>query len=173
MLNKLIIIMIGILLLTSLVSAHAIEKGPQNASVEGYNLEFSIEPKFPLTGKDTHLDFIIKDDDENLLQGLNVKIELHGEETIDLNLNEEQRGHYSVERKFKRAGDYEIHIIIEDKELEAEFDLEIDSFGRSGLLRSGTIVILMLILIILAYRDCKWRKNGKRKNDKRQEVLSM
>ena len=42
-----------------------------------------------------------------------------------------------------------------EKELDVEFELEIDSFGISGLLRFGVINILILILLVLIYRDCK------------------
>lgn len=157
---KITLVLIGILLLMPLVSAHAIEKGPIIKSTDNYIIEFSTNPQFPVTIKNTHLDFIIKDKNEDPLSGLNIKIEsLKQEKTITSDLHEESEvhsiGHYSTEYNFIDAGNYEIHIVINDKELEIEFDLEIDSFGLSGLLRTGVIVILFLVLIGLIYKDCK------------------
>lgn len=159
--KKVIIILMGILLLVPLVTAHAIEKGPISKSTDTYNIQFSTAPKFPVTGKATHLDFTIKDKASDLLSNLNAKLELHKQEkTITLDLIEEQKGHYGVEYNFNESRNYEIHIVIDNKELETEFDLEIGTFGLSGLLRSGIIVILLLLFIGLMIKDC-WRgKNG-------------
>ena len=154
--KRIIIVMIGIILLAQLVSAHAIEKGPISQSTDGYNIQFLTEPKFPVTGKDIHLDFIIQLKDGILRPGLNPQIEIHkGETTATLDLREEQLGHYSAEYKFKEPGDYKINLIIDGEGLRAEFDLEVDTFGLSGLLRSGTIIILLSLLIGLMYKDCK------------------
>lgn len=153
--RKIFFIIIGVLLLP-LVNAHAIDKGPVSKSTDDYIIEFSTAPKFPVTNKYIHLEFIIKDKNENLVSDRDVKMELHKEKTtITLNLEEEEKGHYSIEYKFSEAGEYEIHPIIDNKELETEFNLEVDSFGLSGLLRSGAIIILLLIFIILMIRDCK------------------
>lgn len=154
--RNIITALIGVLLLIPLVSAHAIDKGPVSRSTEDYIIEFLTVPKFPAANKHIHLDFIIKDKNGNLMSNINVKIELHKEETtITLDLEEEEKGHYSVEYEFSEAGEYEIHPIIDNKELETEFNLEVDGFGLSGLLRSGAIIILLLIFITVMIRDCK------------------
>lgn len=158
--KRVIIVLLSILLLIPLITAHAIEKGPVLKSTENYQIQFSTEPKFPVTGKVIHLDFILKNKEGALLSGLVVKTEVHKEETaITLDLTEEEKGRYSAEYSFNEAGNYEVHIIISDKELETEFDLEIDSFGLSGLFRSTIIIILLLILIWLMNKDCRRIKN--------------
>ena len=159
--RKIIIGLIGILLFIPLVSAHAIDKGPISKSIGAHVIDFSFIPKFPVTGKHVHLDFIIKDQNENLISGSNVKIELHKEEKIiTLDLTEEGQGHYNVEYGFSEAGNYEIRPILNGIELDTEFELTVDSFGVSGWLRSGTIILLLLILIGFIIKDCRRNKNG-------------
>ena len=159
--RKIIIGLIGILLFIPLVSAHAIDKGPISKSTGGHVIDFSIIPKFPVTGKQVHLDFIIKDQNENLISGNNMEMELHKEEQIIiLDLAEEEQGHYNAEYRFTEAGNYEIHLIIDSVELDAEFELIVGSFGVSGWLRSGTIILLLLVLIGFMIKDCRRNKNG-------------
>lgn len=154
--KKIVIALFSVLMLIPLVSAHAIDKGPIIKSTDDYNIQFLINPKFPVTGKNTNLDFIIKDKSGDLISNLNTKLELHNlEKAITLELKEKEKGHYGKEFNFNQGGKYEIHIFVNEQELEAEFDLEIDSFGLSGLLRAGTIIILLLILIRFMYKDCK------------------
>ena len=156
-----ILLLIGLLLFIPLVSAHAIDKGPISKSTEEYVIEFSTIPKFPVTGKQVHLDFVIKDQNENFITESNVKIELHKEEKIiTLDLAEEKHGHYSVGYEYGEAGEYEIHPIINGDELETGFELTVDGFGLSGLLRAGTIILLLLILIGFMIKDCRRNKIG-------------
>ncbi len=83
-------------------------------------------------------------------------IELYKEEkTIILDLEEEEKGHYSIEREFSEAGQYKIHPFIDNRELETEFGLEVEGFGISGFLRTAVIFILLLILILFIYKDCR------------------
>ncbi len=152
--NNLIIIFIEIIFFIFLASAHTIEKDPQIFNSEKYNIQFLSEPKFPITKKITRLDFIILDKNNNSLKNLNVKIELHKGKIINLNLSEE-KGYYSVKYNFKKSGNYQIHLVINNKEVNTKFNLEIDNFGLSGFIRSGIVFILILILLGLMYRDCK------------------
>ena len=152
--KPIIAVIVCFVLLIPFVTAHAIEKGPISKSTEEYTIQFSAEPKFPVTGRETHLDFIIHDKSENLASNLDVNIELHKEEaTITLNVQEEERGHYGVAYEFQKAGKYEIHIIVDDNELEAEFNFDVDNFGLSGILRSLVILFLLEILIIKVIFD--------------------
>lgn len=156
-----IITLISIIILIPTVNAHAIDKEPVIKSTGNYNIQFLIYPKFPVTGKDTHLDFVIKDKSGNLISNLNIEIELDNpEKAIAFELKEKEKGHYSKELNFNDAGNYEVHISINEGESEAEFNLEIDDFGLSGLLRAGIIIILLVILIRLMVKDCRRKENG-------------
>lgn len=159
--KKIIWVSVWMMSLVSLISAHSIEKGPVTKISGNYSIELSIDPKFPVTGRDTHLEFIIIDLEGNQLSDLDIELELHKQgETMSLALLEEQRGHYNVEHIFNEEGIYEIQLVIYNEELETEFDLEVDSFGLSGLFRSGVIIIILSTLIWWIYRDCSGRKNG-------------
>jgi hypothetical protein len=159
--KRTIFFLMGILVLIPPVGAHGIEKGPMIRSMGAYQIQFSVEPKFPVTGRVTHLDLFIKDQEGNPLSGLETRLELHKEEkTIRLDLDEEEGGHYRTEYTFDEAGSYEVHLSIENEEWKTGFDLEIDTFGSSGYLRSGTIVLLLSILIGLMYRDCRRKGHG-------------
>lgn len=155
---KWIAVLIGMLLLAQSAVAHGIEKGPESKSSGDYVINFSTEPKFPVTGKITHLDLTVKDRDGGLLSDLDMSIELHrlGKSMI-LDLREEEKGHYSVRYNFNEPGSYGIHPVIDDRELGIEFGLTVDSFGLSGLLRSGVVIALLLVFAGLMYRDCRRR----------------
>ena len=159
--KQICIVAIGIVLMAAFVSAHAIEKGPVTQDTDQYAITFSTEPKFPVTGKETHFDFVFTDKEGSTVSGLNITLEIHKEATIiTLELQEEQEGHYDTVYNFEQEGSYELHFIINNEELEIEFGVDIDTFGRSGLLRSGTIIIFLFILIALVYKDCRRTKNG-------------
>ncbi len=150
-----------LLLLVPFAAAHAIEKGPVRKSTKQHIIEFSSEPEFPVTGRETRLDFVIKNKRDVPVPNVDVVIELRGnEERIRLPLKEKEGGHYSAEYKFKKAGSYEIRLFIGNNEVETRFALEIDSFGVSGALRALVIVLFIEILAIAVISDCK-KKRGK------------
>ena len=150
-------------LLVPIVNSHSFEEDPVTQSTEDYDIEFSTTPKFPVTGRKTHMDFIIKSKEGIVVSDLKVGIEVHqGQKMFTLNLDEEQPGHYNTEFYFREPGEGNIHLIIEGEELGLEFNIEVDTFGRSGFIRSSTIIILLLILVILMLRSCRRKKNGKK-----------
>lgn len=142
-----------------IVKAHGIEKGPIIKSTEQYQIAFSTQPKYPVVGLETYLELEIKDKLNNSISDVDVNLEIHKAEKnitlITLSTNESVSGHYSAIYVFREKGDYEIHIEINGEEIETEFELRIDDFGLSGLLRSTIILVLIIILIVFAYRDCK------------------
>jgi len=158
--KSLFLTLIAILLLIPVAGPHGIEKGSVNMSTDSLNIQFSTVPKFPVTGKVTSMDFVIEDKKGNLLSGLNAKLELHKQkEVITLDLIENQKGGYRREYSFNKAGEYEIHLTFGDLHPEIEFDLAVDSFGLSGVLRSGIIALLLLIFVTLMLYDLKQGKS--------------
>jgi len=160
--KKILLFLISLLLLSGIVTAHSIQEGPISKGTEEYTVQFVTMPLYPVTGKQTHLDFIIIDHKGEFLSELPIQIELHTKDAaFTLQAQEEQKGHYNVEYNFDKADDYDIHIIMNNQELEVSFDLEVDTFGLSGLLRSVTIIILLLMLLVLVYKDCTDYKKKK------------
>ncbi|MCH8003974.1 MAG: FixH family protein [Nanoarchaeota archaeon] len=155
--NRIILFTIIILLLIPFVNGHALERGPEEKSTELYIVDFITEPIFPVTGKEVHLEINVKDKNNNPLNiYLDVDLELHkGKQTINLNAKESGFGHYDMSYKFSEAGEYEVHLSVNGEELPLEFDLIVDSFGFKGLMQVSVLLIFALILIFLAYKDCK------------------
>jgi len=141
------------------VFAHGIERKPETTVEGNYIVAFRIEPQFPVTRKTTHLDIIVEDSQANKkLSNLQIALELHTQDSSKVIIlekgTEEEAGHYGFSYTFLEKGLWEIHVSINGQELEKEFTVDVDNFGLSGLLRSGIIVFLALILIVAARRDC-------------------
>lgn len=161
--NKIILFAVIVLLLMPFVNAHAIKRGPVEKSTELYIVDFFTDPIFPVTGKEIHLDINIKDKNNNPISNLNVGFELHKEEQIiNLNAKESELGRYDASYRFSEAGNYEVHLSVNGEELPLEFDLNVDGFGLKGFIQVSVLLLFALILIFLAYKDCK--KNYLKKN---------
>lgn len=150
------------LLLPVMSFAHGIERKPETADLANYSIAFQTEPQYLVTRKTTHFDMVVKDSQTNeIVSNLNLSLELHqqdSEEFVTLPKGlEEEPGHYGFSYVFPEKGIWEVHLDINGQKLEKEFIIEVDNFGLSGLLRSGLILILALLLILVAYWDC--RKN--------------
>lgn len=153
--NKIILFAIIVILLIPLVNAHALKRGPEEKSTELYIVDFITKPIFPVTGKEVHLEINVKDKNNDPLNNLDIELELHkGTQIINLN-TKGGFGHYDISYKFSDAGEYEIHLSINGKELPIEFDLIVDGFGFKGIAQVSVLLIFALILIFLAYKDCK------------------
>lgn len=154
--NRILMTMLVILLLMPFVNGHALKRGPEEKSTELYIVDFFTEPIFPVIGREIHLDINVKDKNNNSLNNLDVNVELHkGKQTINLNVKEFGFGHYDVSYKFSEAGDYEVHLSVNGEELPLEFGLKVDSFGSKDIAQVTVLLIFALILIFLAYKDCK------------------
>lgn len=148
----------GILLLIPLALAHTIPTNEIIRSDGTYNIKFSVDPEFPLTNKETHLDFEVWDNRGQLVEDKKIEITLiKGVEKKVLSLSK-AHGHYEAEYIFKEPGAYKLIPIIDEEELNIIFELEVDSFGISGVVRSSVIFLFLLIIIVLMYKDCKSRK---------------
>lgn len=152
--KKLITILIYILLIVPVVSAHALETKQVIRSDGQYNIEFSIDPEFPLVNRETHLDFEIWDNNGETISEPILEIELIKEGDIERLTPKKSVGHYEIAYVFDKEGVYKIITYLDDQKLDIEFNMEVDSFGLSGILRSGAIILLLLILISLMYNDC-------------------
>lgn len=153
--------MLAVILLMPFVSSHALKRWPEEKSTELYIVDFSTDPIFPVTNKEIHLDINVRDKNNNHLNNLKVDLELHkGKQTINLNTKISGFGHYDISYKFSEAGEYKIHLSINGEELPIEFDLKVDSFGYKGTLQVSVLLFFALILIFLAYKDCRKNKNG-------------
>ena len=160
--KKIIIILLCLLLVIPLVAAHSIETKFVIRSDGQYNIKFSTDPEFPIVNKETHLDFEIWDNQGEFISISDIEIILvKDDERQSLALTESHE-HYEIKHIFEEPGVYKIIPSINGQELELEFSIEIDSFGRSGMLRGGLIIFLLLVLIILMYKDCKKARREKK-----------
>jgi len=155
--KRIITAAVFILLLAPFIIAHSLESKFIIKTDGQYNIKFSTDPEFPLVNKKTHLDLEIWDNNGDVLDLASIEVIIRSQVT-DVPL---AHGHYELEHVFKSPGVYSIVPSIKGEQLNIEFDVEIDSFGTSGLIRAGIIILLYLVLIGLAYEDCK--KNGGKK----------
>jgi len=153
--KKIIIILLCMLLVLPLVAAHSIETKFVIRSDGQYNIKFSTDPEFPIVNKETHLDFEIWDNQGEFISISDIEIVLvKGDERQTLALTESHE-HYEIKRVFEEPGAYKIIPSLKGQQLDIEFNIEIDSFGLSGMLRGGLIIFLLIVLIIFMYKDCK------------------
>lgn len=153
--KKIIIILLCVLLVIPLVTAHSIETKFVIRSDGQYNIKFSTDPEFPIVNKETHLDFEIWDNQGEFISISDIKIILVKDDERQTLALIESHEHYEIKHIFEEPGVYKIIPSINGQELDLEFSIEIDSFGRSGMLRGGLIILLLLVLIIFMYKDCK------------------
>jgi len=157
--KKIITLLACILLLSTVASAHSLERTVIIRSEGIYNVQFSTEPEYPITGRETHMDFVIWDNAGQILTGMNVKIEMQKEgESSLLNAIETEPGQYSAEFATKEFGVYQISPIINGQKTGIQFEMFVDAFWPKGMVPAGTIGILLVILLLLLYKDCKRRK---------------
>jgi len=155
---RFIILLVCILLMSTVVSAHTLEKKEIIRSDETYNVKFTSEPEYPVTGRATHFDFVIWDNDGKILPNLDVEVELkRNGQTIVLQ-TERKEGHYSVQYKAEEFGVYTLSPIINNQKVEIKFDIYIDSFRTEGYITVGIILFFLLLLLSLMYKDCKKRR---------------
>jgi len=143
------------LLVIPLVTAHSIETKFVIRSDGQYNIKFSTDPEFPVVNKETHLDFEIWDNKGEFISISDIEIILVKDDERQILALIESHEHYEIKHVFEEQGVYKIIPSINGQELDLEFSIEIDSFGLSGILRSGLIILLLLVLIIFMYKDCK------------------
>ena len=151
------------LLVIPLVAAHSIETKFIIRSDGQYNIKFSTDPEFPIVNKETHLDFEIWDNQGESISIPDIEIILVKDDERQTLALTESHEHYEIKHVFEEPGVYKIIPSINGQELDLEFGVEVDSFGWSGMLRSGLIIFLLLVLIILMYKDCKLKKARRRK----------
>ena len=148
-----------IVLMGALVSAHTLERKVIVRSDGEYNVQFSSDPEFPLAGRETHLDFIIWDNNGQLLTGLNLVIELQKDGIIlPLNARETEPGHYSIYYIPEEPGVYRLMPVINNERVRIDFELYFDTFWPKGLLPIGTIGLFLIILLAYMYKDCRGKK---------------
>lgn len=158
--KKTIIIVLCMLLVIPLVAAHSIETKFVIRSDGQYNIKFSTDPEFPIVNKETHLDFEIWDNQGEFVSISDIEIILAKDEERQTLVLTESHEHYEIKHVFEEPGVYKINPSIQGQQLDIEFVVEIDSFGLSGMVRSGLIIFLLLILIIFMYKDYKLKKLG-------------
>jgi len=158
--RKTIIALFCVLLLVPLVTAHSIETKYVIRSDDQYNVKFSSDPEFPVINRETHMNFEVWDNAGEPVAGANMKIELVKDDRRTTLPLTEKDDHYDVEHVFDEQGIYRIIPYINDQKLEIEFNIEVDAFGLSGILRSGLIFLFLITLIIKMYKDCKKPKGG-------------
>ena len=151
-----------ILLMSTIVGAHTLERKVIVRSDGEYNVQFSSDPEFPLVGRETHLDFLIWDNNGQLLTGLNVVIELQkNSNVLLLNARETEPGHYNIDYVPEEPGAYRLMPVINNERLRIDFELYFDTFWPKGLLPVGTIGLFLIILLAYMYKDCRGKKNDK------------
>ena len=156
--KKLIATILCILLFIPLAAAHSIETKYVIRSDGQYNIKFSTDPEFPLTNKETHLDFEIWDNKGKPVSVSDIKVSLAKDNERKTLVLTQIDDHYELEHIFKETGVYQINPFIDGQKLNIDFYVEVDSFGLYGILRSSVIILFLLILIWLMYKDCKIHK---------------
>jgi len=152
-------LLLCIVLMSTLVSAHTLERKVIIRSDGNYNVQFSSEPKYPITGKSTHLDFVIWDNKGDLLTRLDLAIEMQkAGKVFSLNAIETEPGHYSIDYNAEEFGVYELSPVINNEKLDIRFDLYFDTFWPKGLLPVGAIALFLITLLTLMYKDCRGKK---------------
>ena len=148
------------LLMSSSVMAHTLERKVVVRSDGFYNVQFSSEPEFPVTDKLIHFDFVIWDNRGELMAGLDVTIEIQkGDVSFMVPAVETESGQYSIEYETKDFGEYSLSPIINNEEKEIRFDVYVDKVGIQGGLTVGILVVFLLILLALMYKDCIKRRS--------------
>jgi len=156
---KAINLFVFILLISTVVSAHSLEKKVIIRSDGEFNVQFSTDPEYPVTGKNVHFDVVIWDNSGKVLTNLNMMIEMQKNgEAVSLRARETEPGHYSIEYEAAEFGVYELSPIINNQKIDIQFELYIDAFWPRGMVPVGTIVVLLFIMLLLMYKDCKRRK---------------
>ena len=140
--KKIVIILLCMLLVIPLVTAHSIETKFVIRSDGQYNIKFSTDPEFPIVNKETHLDFEIWDNKGEFVSISDIEIILVKDDERQTLALTESHEHYEIKHVFREPGVYKIIPSINGQELDIEFSVEVDSFGRSGMLRSGLIILL-------------------------------
>lgn len=161
--KKIIIILLCMLLVIPLAAAHSIETKFVIRSDGQYNIKFSTDPEFPIINKETHLDFEIWDNQGEPIAIPDIEITLAKDDERQTLALTESHDHYELKHVFEEPGVYKIIPSINGQELDLEFSVEVDSFGLSGILRGGVIILLLLVLIIFMYKDYKLKKTRGRK----------
>jgi len=156
-------LLVCVLLLSTVVSAHTIERKEIIRSDGIYNVKFSADQEYPITGRSNHFDFMVWDNDGNTLSNLDLVIELRKEGQMVLLNTQKTEGHYSIEYKAEEFGVYTLSPIIDNQKVEIEFDIYVDTFGTEGYLTVGIILLFLLLLLSLMYKDCKRKKRGSKR----------
>ncbi len=166
------IFILCIVLMSAFVSAHALDRKVIVRSDGEYNVQFSSDPEFPLAGRETHLDFIIWDNDGQVLTNLNIVIEVRkGSKAITVNALEAKPGHYSIDYIPEEPGVYRLMPIINNERVRIDFELYFDTFWPKGILPAGTIGLFLIALLTLMYKDCKKKKSHEERVVKKKRGL--
>ena len=161
-----------ILLMSTMVSAHTLERKVIVRSDGTYNVQFSSEPEYPVTGQKVHFDFVIWDNDGKTLTNLDILIEMQKEGALfRTSAVETEPGHYSVEYKAKEFGVYRLSPIINGERVDIAFAVYLDTFGAKGFATVGVIVLFLLILLMFMYKDCKKKKSREERVEKKKRGL--
>lgn len=151
----LIVLLVVFALLVPIGLAHSVETAFVIKNAEGYNVKFSATPKFPVVHRAVHIDLEIWDDDGEQIETTRIVARISKDGNSKRVVLERERGHYTTEYVFDLPGEYQITPIIDDKKLDMEFVLDVDSFGVTGALRAGVAALFLLILLILMYKDIR------------------
>lgn len=144
--------------MTPIVLAHSISEKEIIKSDGTYNIKFSKNPEFPVINEEVHLDFEVWDNRGKEFPDLDFKVGLVKNNKKTKFTLGKVHGHYELEHNFGVPGKYKLIPYINDKKLNMEFEIEIDSFGLSGVLRVGIIILLLLILLFLMFKTCRGGK---------------
>jgi len=157
--KRLLFLVVCSILIAQFVSAHAVERESIIRNAGEYNIKFSTDPQFPVTGRLMHMNFEVWDNSGQVLSDATIQIVLHTQErTIQLDTNK-KADHYDVEYVFDSAGEYTLIPFINGEQVDTSFTIHVDTFGSDELLKVAIIAFFILLLLKLMYKDCMKRKH--------------
>ncbi len=138
--------------------AHGLMKMPQTAREGNIAVSLETDPDFPVVGRVTHLDIILKDAESHTpVSSVAVSLRISrkdGGESFSLPAILETPGHYGSSYSFPEKGKWSVRVFLDGESVSKEFIIDVDGLAPRGWLRIGTIFFLAILLIVIARRDC-------------------
>lgn len=150
-----------LLLMVGQVHAHGIKEKPMIVEKDGYTLELTLNPKYPVVWKRTLVRVSLMKDGSLIDDSIDLKVTFSlpgSQEEVIVKPRRVGPGVYEGEAVFKEKGKYLTKVRFPAGE--AAFTVNVDALGGKGILRGSFILLVTVILVFKTLKSCRGGENS-------------